>query len=71
MNVIKIAKTQAQEIITKLREEKNLDNGYKIKRDSENVFIPVLKITSEIKKYEAEEKLEKQKKLKRLQGYSS
>lgn len=61
MKVLKVAKKQAQEIIAKLKEEHNLDNNYKIKRDSESVFIPVLKITSDIKKYEVEEKLEKQK----------
>lgn len=65
MNTIKISKTQAQEVIAKLREEKNLDNDYKIKRDSEYVFIPVLKITSDIKKFEVSEKLEKQKNTKK------
>lgn len=33
MKVLKVAKKQAQEIIAKLKEEHNLDNNYKIKRD--------------------------------------
>jgi tRNA (guanine37-N1)-methyltransferase len=65
MNTIKIAKKQAQEVIAKLREENNLDNSYKIKRLEEHIIIPVLKITSELKEFEVDEELEKQKNIKK------
>ncbi len=61
MFAIKIEKTKAQEIIAKLREKNNLDNTYKIKRATEFVFIPVLKVTSDIKDFITDETLEKQK----------
>ncbi|MFA5745813.1 MAG: class I SAM-dependent methyltransferase family protein [archaeon] len=60
MLAIKIEKTKAQAIIAKLREDKNLDNNYKIKRDETSVIIPVLKITTDIKEFETTKTLEKQ-----------
>ncbi|HOW29415.1 MAG TPA: class I SAM-dependent methyltransferase family protein [archaeon] len=68
MFAIKIEKSKAQEIIAKLKEEKNIDNNYKIKRDESSVILPVLKITPDIKIFETqEEKLEIQKQVKK--GY--
>jgi len=68
MFAIKIEKSKAQEIIAKLKEEKNIDNNYKIKRDEFSIIIPVLKITPDIKIFETqEEKLEIQKQVKK--GY--
>lgn len=58
---IKIEKDKAQEMIAKLKEEKNLDNRYKIKRIDRFVIIPVLKITDKLSAFRADEKLEEQK----------
>jgi len=61
MFAIKIEKSKAQVVIAKLREENNLDNNYKIKRDDVSVIVPVLTITADIKAFEVKEQLENQK----------
>lgn len=60
MFAIKIKKNKAQEIINRLKEDKNLDNKYKIKHTKTEVIIPVLKITKELANYKTSELLEKQ-----------
>jgi len=65
MFTIKIEKSRAQETIAKLREENNLDSNYKIKRQENSVIIPVLNITPEIKGFETEAELDKQKPIKK------
>ena len=65
MLALKIAKTKAQDVIAKLREENNLDNSYKIKRLDDYVIIPAFKITPELKEFAIDEELEKQKNIKK------
>jgi tRNA (guanine37-N1)-methyltransferase len=65
MFAIKIEKSRAQEVIAKLREENNLNNNYKIKRDENSVFIPVNQITSDLLDFKTEETLEQQKSVKK------
>lgn len=67
MFAIKIEKEKTQGFISKLKENNNLDNNYKIKRTDSFVIIPVNKITEELKIYETKEKLDTQKSSKK--GY--